>query len=154
MLTDYTCGVAEPSGPRMQAAYWTEDWVSRTRTRPGDSTASNALHALQSLSSRTAASAFAAAASAAVLLWAATSSHPDRILLWFEALAAAVTLVMVFVLQHTQTRQQTAVQRKLDEVLHALPNADDGLMNLESASTDDLAAAEQRHAALRDSARP
>jgi len=39
----------------------------------------------------------------------------------FEALAAAVTLVMVFALQHTQMRQQAAVQRKLDEILRVLP---------------------------------
>jgi low affinity Fe/Cu permease len=37
---------------------------------------------------------------------------------------------MVFVIQHTQARQQAATQRKLDEILQALPGADNALMAL------------------------
>lgn len=119
----------------------------------GDSRGSRAVHSLQALSSRTAASAVAAAASIVVLVWGLASGRPARILLWFEAVAAAITLVMVFVLQHTQTRQQAALQRKLDEILHALPEADSRLINLESASEEDIARVEQRHSVLRDEAR-
>ena len=111
------------------------------------------MHNLQSLSSRTAASALAAGASLVVLGWALTSGRHDRIVFWFEAVAAAVTMVMVFALQHTQTRQQAALQRKLDEILHALPEADGRLINLESASDEDIAAAERRHSAIRNEAR-
>jgi len=57
------------------------------------------------------------------------------------------------VLQHTQGRQQLAIQRKLDEVLHALPTADNRLISLESASEDDLVAVEARHSALGSEAR-
>ncbi len=39
----------------------------------------------------------------------------------FQTLVAALTLTMVFVIQHTQQRQQRATQRKLDEILQALP---------------------------------
>ena len=35
----------------------------------------------------------------------------------FQTLVAALTLAMVFVIQHTQARQQAATQRKLDEIL-------------------------------------
>ncbi len=35
----------------------------------------------------------------------------------FRTLVAAVTVVMVFVIQHTQARHQAATQRKLDEIL-------------------------------------
>jgi low affinity Fe/Cu permease len=118
----------------------------------GDSIASRVLHLLQSLSSKAAASALAAAVSAGVLVWAAVSMDPERILTWFEGGASAVTVVMVFVLQHTQTRQQAALQRKLDEVLLVLPGADERLIKLESSSGDHIATVEQRHADLRDQA--
>ena len=127
--------------------------MSQSEQPIGDSVGSRIVHSLQSLSSRTAASALAAGASLLVLGWALTSGRPDRILLWFEAVATAVTLVMVFALQHTQTRQQAALQRKLDEILHALPEADSRLINLESASEEDIAAVEQRHSAIRNEAR-
>jgi len=53
----------------------------------------------------------------------------------FEALAAAVTLVMVLALQHTQMRQQAAVPRKLDETLASAPRADQRLLHLETDGT-------------------
>src|ERR1022692_3808630 len=55
----------------------------------------------------------------------------------FQSLVAALTLAMVFVIQHTQARQQAATQRKLDEILQALPGADNALMTLEHASAAD-----------------
>jgi low affinity Fe/Cu permease len=51
----------------------------------------------------------------------------------FEVSASAVTIVMVFAIQHTQGREQAATQRKLDEILRALPGADESLMMLEEA---------------------
>ena len=105
---------------------------------------------MQSLSARASAAAWAAAVSVAVLGWAVVSDHREGILTWFEAVASAVTLVIVFVLQHTQTREQVALQRKLDEVLHALPAADDRLIQLESATGDDIAEASQRHGEMRN----
>ena len=56
---------------------------------------------------------------------------------------------MLFVLQHTQTRQHAALQLKLDEIPHALPSADDRLINLEAAPAGDRLAVERRHSALR-----
>ena len=46
---------------------------------------------------------------------------------------SAITLVMVFAIQHTQGREQAASQRKLDELLRALPGAQERLMMLEEA---------------------
>jgi low affinity Fe/Cu permease len=51
----------------------------------------------------------------------------------FEVSASTVTIVMLFAIQHTQGREQAAVQRKLDEILHALPGTDESLMLLEEA---------------------
>ena len=45
---------------------------------------------------------------------------------------------MLFVIQHTQGREQAATQRKLDELLRALPEAESGLMMLEEASEDEM----------------
>jgi low affinity Fe/Cu permease len=104
------------------------------------------------MSSKAAASAIATVASVVVLAWAVVSHDRDQILVWFAAVAGAVTLVMVFVLQHTQARHQEALHHKLDEILHALPEADSRLINLETASYSELVEVEVRHAALRDDA--
>jgi low affinity Fe/Cu permease len=113
---------------------------------------SRAIHLLSAVSAKAAASAIALIASTLVLGWALLAPDPDPILIWFAAIAGAVTLVMVFVLQHTQTRQQEALHHKLDEVLHALPGADSRLIKLETASDSELVEVELRHAALRDDA--
>lgn len=124
-----------------------------TKRPPADvSPVSRTLHLLTAWSSKAAASAIAVLSSLVVLVWALASQYPDRILVWYTAVSGAVVLVMVFVLQHTQTRQQEALHRKLDEVLHALPEADDRLMKLESASDSELGAVELRHTTLRDDA--
>ena len=51
----------------------------------------------------------------------------------FEISVSSLTLVMVFAIQHTQGREQAATQRKLDELIRALPGADESLMMLEEA---------------------
>ncbi len=70
----------------------------------------------------------------------------------FQTLVAAVTLAMVFVIQHTQAREQAATQRKLDEILQALPGADNSLLMLEHASGDELRAAHESHRDIRQAA--
>jgi low affinity Fe/Cu permease len=57
-------------------------------------------------------------------------------LIGFETGTSAITLMMLFVIQHTQGREQAATQRKLDELLRALPEAESGLMMLEEAPDD------------------
>ncbi|HEU4839981.1 MAG TPA: low affinity iron permease family protein [Ilumatobacteraceae bacterium] len=79
----------------------------------------------------------------AVLGWigfGAVIGFPD----WWETAmyvtSAAITLVMVFAIQHTQSRQQMATQRKLDELVRSMPTADDRLIAAESASDEELTA--------------
>ena len=72
----------------------------------------------------------------------------------FGTVCAGVTVTMVFVLQHTQRREQTSVQLKLNELVRALPHADDHLIGVEASSDGELMDLEQsqldHHAAIRD----
>jgi low affinity Fe/Cu permease len=61
----------------------------------------------------------------------------------FEASASSITLVMVFVIQHTQGREQAATQRKLDELLRAIPGAAESLMMLEEAPQEFMLGVEE-----------
>ena len=74
----------------------------------------------------------------------------------FMVVAAAITLVMVFVIQHTQSRRQVATQLKLDELIRAAPKADDHLVHIEVGSDHELYEQERRqidhHSAIRDEA--
>jgi low affinity Fe/Cu permease len=71
---------------------------------------------------------------------------------WWEVAltttGTSITLVMVFAIQHTQSRQEVAIQRKLDELLRAMPNADNRLISAEDATDDELHALAQLN--LRD----
>jgi low affinity Fe/Cu permease len=91
---------------------------------------------------------------AGVLVWLVVSlaeGFPGRWETVFQTLVAALTLTMVFVIQHSQARQQAATQRKLDEILQALPGADNALLSLEHASDGELRASGDLH---RGSGRP
>jgi len=63
----------------------------------------------------------------------------------FAAVCAAVTTIMVFTIQHTQSRQQAATQLKLDELIRALPGADDHLVKVESSADAELDELERAH---------
>jgi low affinity Fe/Cu permease len=87
------------------------------------------------------------------------TGFPARWEIIFQTLVAALTLVMVFVIQHTQARHQRATQRKLDEILLAMPGTDNSLLRLEHASDQELRHAGHQHlrarrAALADDAGP
>jgi low affinity Fe/Cu permease len=89
---------------------------------------------------------------AAVVVWVLFSvvfGFPVRLETIFQTLAAATTLAMVFVIQHTQARAQAATQRKLDEILRALPDADNTLITLEEAPDNELRAATDTHREVR-----
>ena len=50
-----------------------------------------------------------------------------------------VTVVMLFAMQHLQARDQSATQRKLDEILRSLPGTDNRLISIEERSDEELA---------------
>jgi low affinity Fe/Cu permease len=83
------------------------------------------------------------------------NGFPERWQVEFSTIAEAVTLIMLFVIQHTQSRQQIVLQLKLDELIRTSPNADDLLVHLEGADDKELIEREKsqvaHHEALRDS---
>jgi low affinity Fe/Cu permease len=83
------------------------------------------------------------------VLYSGVFGFPARLETVFQTLAAATTLAMVFVIQHTQARAQEATQRKLDEILRASPGADNSLITLEEAPDNELKAATDAHRDLR-----
>jgi len=102
---------------------------------------SRVLHAVDRWAARPT---LALAAVTAVVVWVLISvvvGFPARLETVFMTLAAATTLIMVFVIQHTQARAQAATQRKLDEILRASPGADNSLITLEEAPDNELKAA-------------
>ena len=74
---------------------------------------------------------------------------PSKWVAAFEISISSVTLVMVFAIQHTQGREQAATQRKLDELIRALPGADEALMMLEEAPRQFMLDVEDEHRDIR-----
>lgn len=73
----------------------------------------------------------------------------------FATTTEAISLIMLFVIQHTQSRQQIALQLKLDELIRTSPHADDHLVHIEVAEDSELIEREQgqiaHHEAIRES---
>lgn len=117
-----------PQGVRTSGEWGARSWPSRV------------LHRMGQLSAHSGAGLLAAAF---VFAWTACGiaiGFPR----WWEtvlyATSSSVTLIMVFVLQHMQSRLESATQRKLDELLRATPRADDHLIGVEEAADAELEA--------------
>jgi low affinity Fe/Cu permease len=63
----------------------------------------------------------------------------------FTVIAAAVTLVMVFVLHHNQRRSISALQIKIDELVRASPEADDRYVRVQAADDEEILELEREH---------
>ena len=102
--------------------------------------------------SRPAAAVVVLAAAGAWLVVSIIAGFPAQWETIFEAVVAALTLVMVFIIQHTQARHQRATQRKLDEILLALPGTDNALVTLEHASDAEQHSVGHQHRSIRQAA--
>jgi low affinity Fe/Cu permease len=114
---------------------------------------SRMLHWIGELTSRTSA---ALVALGAVIIFAvvlALDGFPPSWETGFAAVASAVTLVMLFVIQHTQSRHQLALQLKLDELIRTSPSADDQLVRIEVADAEELDERARDQQALHESLR-
>jgi len=102
--------------------------------------------------SRPSAALLVVATAAAWLVVSIVAGFPARWEAIFQTVVSALTLAMVFVIQHTQARHQRATQRKLDEIILAMPGADNALVTLEHASDDELHSAGHQHRSMRQAA--
>ena len=77
----------------------------------------------------------------AILVWAITGpifSYSDTWQLVINTGTTIVTFLMVFLIQNTQNRDSEAMQIKLDELIRALDQARNTLLNLEELEEKDL----------------
>lgn len=64
-----------------------------------------------------------------------------------------VTFLMVFIIQHTQNRDTDAIQIKLDELIRAVDDAENMLLDLEEMEEEELEILRQRYLELAKRAR-
>jgi low affinity Fe/Cu permease len=115
------------------------------RAQRGSNPFSRALHGVDRATARPVTAVIVVAMIVGFGVCLALAGFPETWETAFAAVCAAVTTVMVFMIQHTQSREQAAIQLKLDELVRALPEADDHLVQVESGEDAELAELEQRH---------
>lgn len=114
---------------------------------------SGVLHRIGDLTSRAGAALVAGAAVAVFGLVLTIFGFPPNWETGFSAVGACVTLVMLFVIQHTQSKHQLALQLKLDELIRTSPVADDQLVRIEAADAEELDLLSRSQQALHESIR-
>jgi low affinity Fe/Cu permease len=123
-------------------------------TIPGRSVTSRLLHRLDNRIAHASSGAVVALMVLAFFVVWAIVGFPESWEFVFSTVASAITLVMVFLLQHTQRRDQAAIQLKLDELVRATPAADDHFVAVQAAGDAELFELEQRqmdhHVATRE----
>ena len=103
------------------------------------------MHRIDDATSRPSAAVVVTALILAFTVVAAVARFPINWQTGFCAVCAGVTTIMAFTIQHTQSRQQAATQLKLDELIRALPGADDHLVKVETSADSELEEFEQAH---------
>jgi low affinity Fe/Cu permease len=66
------------------------------------------------------------------------NGFPGNWELIFQTISGMITIIMLFVIQHTQNRQQVSIQLKLDELIKASPAANNLLVHIEKAPDEEL----------------
>ena len=69
------------------------------------------------------------------LLWGARVGWAETVHLWPTSLLTWFTWELLVLVQHSQTRQEAAIQTKLDELIRAIDKADNRLIGVEKPST-------------------
>jgi low affinity Fe/Cu permease len=104
---------------------------------------SSILHGVGDMTSRAGTAAIVAVVLVVFATTLAIEGFPGNWEVGFTTASSCVALVMLFVIQHTQSRQQIALQLKLDELIRTSPRADDHLVHIEVADDEELLEREQ-----------
>ncbi len=81
-------------------------------------------------------------AAASVVIWALLGPFvhfSDRWLLSVQTATALITFLMIFCVQHTQSKDDAAMQAKLDELLRVVGGARENLIGIERTDHDQIA---------------
>ena len=92
------------------------------------------------------------AAVLAILLWIVTGPtfhFSDTWQLIINTATTIITFLMVFLIQNTQNRDAKAMHLKLDELIRAIKNARNELVDLEDLSDDELKKLEEQFRRMR-----
>ncbi|MCC6314469.1 MAG: low affinity iron permease family protein [Thermomicrobiales bacterium] len=87
----------------------------------------------------------------AVVIWIVTGPvfhFSDTWQLVMNTVSSVVTFLMVFLIQHTQNRDALATQLKLDELLRAVQDADDEMIDAEEINDAELEELKRLYASL------
>jgi low affinity Fe/Cu permease len=114
-------------------------------TVPSRTPASRVVHRLDALVAHSAAAGVVGVLVTAALIALVVAGFPDSWALVFSTITSAITLVMVFVVQHSQRREQATTHLKIDELIQALPDADDRYARVQVAEDEEVEELEQRH---------
>jgi low affinity Fe/Cu permease len=90
-----------------------------------------------------------------VLVWAITGpmfGYSDTWQLTINTATTIITFLMVFVIQNTQNRDSQVIQLKLDELIRAVREARNELVDMEDLSDDELHRLQHQFEALRKAA--
>jgi low affinity Fe/Cu permease len=91
------------------------------------------------------------AAVALILVWAVSGpifGFSETWQLVINTGTTIVTFLMVFLIQNTQNRDALAVHLKLDELISAIEEADNAIINAEDETDEELAVLKQKYDAL------
>jgi low affinity Fe/Cu permease len=95
------------------------------------------------------------AAVAIIVVWAVTGPLFRFSEVWQLVINTGTTIItflMVFLIQNTQNRDSKAIHLKLDELLHAVEGARNGMVDLEDLSDEQLKQLQAEFARLREEA--
>ena len=91
-----------------------------------------------------------------ILIWAITGpifKFSDTWQLVINTGTTIITFLMVFLIQNTQNRDTEAIQIKLDELIRAVANAHNALLDLEELDDDELDTIRKDYLDLAETAR-
>jgi low affinity Fe/Cu permease len=86
-----------------------------------------------------------------VMIWATAGVALHFSVLWhliISTLSAVISILMLFIIQNTQSRHTIAIQLKLDEIIRATQGAHNEMMDIEKLTDEDLARIQKKYGLL------